>query len=410
MSPLPSTAPVAAQFGERDLDAELAWQHGMAAAGDLGLTAELIPLPSNDPGAWRCALRGDGVEVPHGLGWGKGETARVGALFEALEHHLSLGAPPLETEIALRPFQAGLAGDAALAVVVDGPPQPLACLPYRSLLDGSEIELPLFLSTPNYHQDDALRARFGDGYDYLGVARYAMNNGWAAGTRIDDALVHALNETIERDAMSLLLIEQFLAPNPPRLRVTDPSTLPEPLADLLRRARDLIGAPVWLVDLTTDLGVPAYWAYTPAPAGEPARLRGAGASLSRYYAIERALTELIQLHAITATGTRQVAAPIDFTAPYPPMHRCYLADLAPLLDTAQVIPYADTTAPDTPAGHLDALVGILREHGFTPYARQRYATEHLVVLHVFVPGLERFMVITDGQLVLPGDRGRARIQ
>ncbi|HEY4460559.1 MAG TPA: YcaO-like family protein [Pseudonocardiaceae bacterium] len=410
MSPLPSTAPVATQFGERNLDAELAWQHGMAAADDLGLTAELIPLPSNDPGAWRCALRNNGVEVPHGLGWGKGETARVGALFEALEHHLSLGVPPPESEIALRPFHTSLAGDAALAAVADGPQQPLVCLRYQSLRDNSEIDLPLFLSTPNYHEDDALRARLGDEYDYLGVARYAMNNGWAAGTRTDDALVHALNETIERDAMSLLLVEQFLASIPPRLRITDPSTLPTPLADLLRHARERTGAPVWLVDMTTDLGVPAYWAYAPAPTGEPARLRGAGASLSRYYAIERALTELIQLHAITATGTRYVDAPTDFTAPYPPMHRCYLADLTPLLDTAQVVPYADTTAPDTPAGHLDTLVGILRDRGFTPYARQRYATEHLVVLHVFVPGLERFMVITDGQLVLPGSRGRARTQ
>lgn len=401
------SAPVSAQFGERDHDAELAWRHGLAAADELGLTAELIPLPSNDPGAWRCTLRNDDGEVPHGSGWGKGETARFGALFEALEHHLSLGAPPPQAEISLRPFRAEPAGDAALAAVADGPVRPLACLPYRSLTDNSEIHLPLFLSTPNYHRDDALRARFGDEYDYLGVARYAMNNGWAAGTRIDDALVHALNETIERDAMSLLLIEQFLATNAPRLRVTDPATLPAALAALLNRARERIGAPVWLVDLTTDLGVPAYWAYTPAPAGEPARLRGAGASLSRYYAIERALTELIQLHAITATGTRHVDAPTDFTAPYPPLHRCYLAELRPLLDTALLVPYADTTTPDTPAGHLDALVAILREHGFTPYARQRYVTEHLAVLHVFVPGLERFMVITDGQLVLPGARGSA---
>ncbi|MFF1699998.1 hypothetical protein ACFVXC_41255 [Streptomyces sp. NPDC058257] len=32
-----------------------------------------------------------------------------------------------------------------------------------------------------------------------------------------------------------------------------------------------------------------------------------------------------------------------------------------------------------------------------------------IVLNVLVPGLERFMLIADGQLVLPGPRGRTTL-
>ncbi len=44
------------------------------------------------------------------------------------------------------------------------------------------------------------------------MRRYSVNSGWAAGTTQAEAAVHAINEIIQRDAMSLLLIGRFLAP------------------------------------------------------------------------------------------------------------------------------------------------------------------------------------------------------
>ncbi|MFY0510978.1 hypothetical protein ACOMD4_11350 [Streptomyces anulatus] len=41
--------------------------------------------------------------------------------------------------------------------------------------------------------------------------------------------------------------------------------------------------------------------------------------------------------------------------------------------------------------------------------RHGYLSEHLAVLNVLVPGMERFMLVTNGQVVLPGDCGRARL-
>ncbi|MFY0510977.1 YcaO-like family protein [Streptomyces anulatus] len=142
-----------------------------------------------------------------------------------------------------------------------------------------QVPVPVFLFVPAYLcLDEAVRRAAGDTFDYTAVCRYSVNSGWAAGATPTEAAVHAVNEVIERDAMSLLLIEQFLRPCPPPLRVVDPTTLPAALFALHTRAQERVGGPVSLLEMTTDIGVPAYWAHTPADTpGSPARLRGCGA-------------------------------------------------------------------------------------------------------------------------------------
>jgi len=212
---------------------------------------------------------------------------------------------------------------------------------------------------PDYLDEEAdpLRDSLGDHYDYTGVSRYSCNNGWAAET--------------------------------------------------------ITGQRLYLIDMTTDLGVPAIFAYLPTQDGEPARIRGCGASLSRHYAIARAVSELVQVHLASSLGNIHSAfaamAPVrhDWTTPYPALHACYRSDFSTRLGDAILVPYRDTEAPDTAVGHFDALIDALVRRGFTPLQRDHYVTGNLAVVNIFVPGLERFMLVTDGQVVVPGKRGMA---
>lgn len=97
----------------------------------------------------------------------------------------------------------------------------------------------------------------------------------------------------------------------------------------------------------------------------------------------------------------------DDTLPYPQLHACYLSDFTAALPSAESRPYEATVVPDTPRGHLDRLLAILRKRGFEVYQRDHYVTPDLAVVNVTVPGLERFMLVTDGQVVVPGRRGMA---
>jgi ribosomal protein S12 methylthiotransferase accessory factor len=405
------------QCGERGASLEEAWQHGQAALAELGLTAQIHPIPTTDPGSWRCFLYRAGVPVPNKSGSGKGtsEAARVGALFEALELYLSFDTRRLTEHSSLlgahQLATSPLAAEPAIALLAEGPDRPLACLPYQSLTDGTEHHVPLFVSLPEYLEDGniAVRVAIGDDYDYTTLHRYSNSSGWAAGISPVEAMVHAINEAIERDAASLLVIDQFLTGYPPPLLIIDPATLPDQLTELHELAEARVGRRVWLIDITTELDVPSFWAYTPAPhPGQPARLRGCGTSLSRRYAVERALTELIQIHSAFTYEAHLMPEHLDNRS-YPPLHRCYLADLAPHLPNATLIPFADTPTPTTPQDHLDSLLQRLHDHELTAYTCRQHTSDHLAVLHVLTPGLERFLTVTDGVVVLPGPRGRARL-
>lgn len=411
----------ATQAGEREGSLADAFRNGIAAARSLGFEAHLRPVLEGDPGVWTCELRKGGTPVPDGFGLGKGssEAARVGALFEALEHYVS-EKDFLDTGLVRNVRAHSIAGgdgplqrDQAVQLLRELDDEPLACLEYEDLGSGAEVLVPLFLSSPGYVDADAsFRTALGDTFDYTVVGRYSSNNGFASGVTALEATVHALNEVVERDAFSLLLLGQFLHRRRRPLRLVDRRTLPDGLAKLAAAADDVTGQTVHLIDMTTDISVPVFLAYVPPEKGEPARVRGCGASLSSEYAAYRALTELVQGQtAVQLENTQddfpalKLARP-DNTLPYPAIHACRQADLTAFLPKADLVAFAATTSPETPEAHLGELLRRLFDKGY-PVLRRKIATpEGLAVVNTLVPGLERFMFVTDGVLVIPGHRGR----
>jgi ribosomal protein S12 methylthiotransferase accessory factor len=243
--------------------------------------------------------------------------------------------------------------------------------------------------------------------------RYSCNSGSAVGVTLGEALLHALNETIERDALSLFLVRAFLCGADLRPTVIDPATLPRDLTCAYSAAERLTGSPVHLLDITSDLGVPTMLAYT-APTAHHRHRRGVGTSLSASHAAWRALTELVQ----TTVGERLAwsGAPLRDEpaglAGYPELRACVRFDLTGHLHHARTVPHSYAGGvPDHPRDQLRELVSILAAHGHVPYRRVVAALPgEIVAVHAIVPGLERFMLITDGNLVLPGPRGHALVR
>ncbi|WP_285706804.1 YcaO-like family protein [Microtetraspora sp. NBRC 16547] len=391
-----------------------------AALGELGLEPELTDLGrGRDPTAWACRLlTHDGDVPPMALGTGKGrrEEARVGALFEALEHYLTGPAvfdPATVELVEAAEITAGpLRDEASMVLLARTPAERVACLRYRPLGGGPGTPVPLFLSAPWYVETHAgrLREQAGDACDYANLMRYSCNSGSAIGVTADEALLHALNETIERDALSLLLLRAFLGAADFRPAVIDPATLPTELERVHAATEQLIGSPVYLLDIVSDVGVPTTLAYAAPTLSRPHR-RGVGTSLSPAYAAWRALTELLQstlaetLPWSDATHRGELAG----LAGYPELYACGRFDLIDHLRSARTVPFiSDGWVPEHPRRQLRELSALLTVHGYTPYWRTvATVTEEITAVHVIVPGLERFMLITDGNLVLPGPRGQA---
>ena len=358
---------------ERGLPLDTALARGLAAAGELGLTPRFTPLLDADPGSWQCLLGSPGVGRPAATGLGRGDraTARVGALFEALEHYLS-GLDGLRNrQVRLRDAHevahGPLASDPFIAELAEGPARELGCVRYEALDGSAEVDVPVFLTIPEYRgeQGESARLTVEDFYDYSAAGLCVEATGWAAGSYAAEALVHAVNEAVERDALAQLVADQLAGEHVQPLRVVDPTTLPEDLADLMTDASNRCGRQVHLIDMTSDLDVPAFYAVQ-EPGGSAA---GSAAALSSRVAAGRALTELIQVQ--TATDDR------------------VLPDLGCRLNDAVEVGFVPGYGPTTPRQHLDVLMELLHGKGFTPYAREQYTTRNLAVVNVFVPGLDR---------------------
>ncbi|GAA5038396.1 ribosomal protein S12 methylthiotransferase accessory factor [Thermocatellispora tengchongensis] len=401
---------------ERVVPLEEAERRARLALAALGLRPELTAHRRDgvEPTAWSCRLVGAGGETaPAGIGMGKGgdQEARVGALFEALEHHLTGPASLRPDRIVLCPgreLAAGPLADDATAPLLAAL-GPLACHPYAPTAGrggtAAALPLPLFLSSPWYVDDPEARAAAGDPCDYTHLARYSSNSGSAIGVTEPEALLHALNEAVERDAFSLLLVHAFLRPGGFAPPVVDPATLPARLARAHRRAEHLTGGPVHLLDITTDLGVPTYMAYAPPTPHHPHR-RGAGTSLSPRYAAWRALAEFVQ--GVLARPEARERAVLDGLAAHPALLACGRFDLTRHLARARPIPFPPAEEPPgPPAAQLRRLTRLLTAAGHPPYHRVTAALPGgITAVHAHVLGLERFMLVTDGMLVLPGARAR----
>lgn len=410
----------------------------------LGWRSRYRMLDEGEPTAAQCELwYPDGTEVPYGLGSGKGLSgpARVGAQYEAVEHAFS---GPMTAEflpVQVRAAADLLAGpfgvDRAVGDLARQPDSLVACLRYPALDGGPPIDVPLSLWAPWYPVPTAgmldYRSRLGDTADYRSMLSYTVNTGCAIGATRDEALLHALNEWAERDAFSLFLLRSVYdrGPMPPRV---PRNALPGFLRELLDRAAAVVGGPVVLLDLTTDLRVPVVMAYAPTLAGGSARYYALGASLSGETAVERAVTEFVQGELLARVVAEHRDAPPADDRPaerptfdgvvaehniasavrarlagHPRLLACAQLDFAHRIDEAPpaaILP--ETVPPGTPvARQRAAVVERIAAAGHRVAAHTiRVLTHGTTVVQVQCPGLERFHLITKGHLALPGRRGR----
>lgn len=118
----------------------------------------------------------------------------------------------------------------------------------------------------------------------------ADSNGNAAGASMEDAVLQAMLELVERDAVALWWYNRTPMPG------VDLGAFGDPWVDELRAAYAGIGREVWVLDITSDLGIPTVAAVSRrTDADREDIMFGFGAHLDPRVALRQALTELNQL-------------------------------------------------------------------------------------------------------------------
>jgi ribosomal protein S12 methylthiotransferase accessory factor len=290
-----------------------------------------------------------------------------------------------------------------------GPDHRLPCARFSSIPSGGEpLWYPLFLTDPTYH----VHPIPGDDLTLSSFLRYSSGSGAAAGVSLSEALVHGMLELIERDGTSLSFIDWFVTRQAgPRLLPR--RLLPPRLQHLVRQADEELGAETLVVETTSELGIPSFLATT--------RTRnltfhpfGAGASLVPAYAIERALTELLQFKRL-GNAVRQAAERervLGQLRRWPPLVRCVELDMEALLEEGRG---SSITSLDGNPGELDGtsvddclrtLLTLLRSRGLHCYYRPTTEPDaKAICVIVLIPGIERFEMVRRVGPITPTGRG-----
>jgi ribosomal protein S12 methylthiotransferase accessory factor len=220
---------------------------------------------------------------------------------------------------------------------------------------------------------------------YSGPAAFhADSNGFAAGNTVEEAIVQGFLELVERDSYAIWWYNRLQRPEVD-LSQFDDSYVRDLQSQLAESGRRL-----WVLDITSDLGVPTYVAILHWMQNGQENIEfGSGAHFDKRIALLRALTELNQFLSIglMGGGTGEKAS-LDGINPLVLRDHPFLTPggkpLAPAAD-AKPVPLHNTRE------QVDACVDIARRagHDFLVLNQSR-PDVGVSVVRVIVPGLRHF--------------------
>jgi ribosomal protein S12 methylthiotransferase accessory factor len=261
----------------------------------------------------------------------------------------------------------------------DGPDpgQPFLWIEGNDLMGGGQRWLPFEIVHANYAHPEPPRSG----------AWPATTNGLASGNTADEAVLHALMEVIERDAVTLWRLRPDAWGDATALR---PETVDDSAARGLLDRLEAAGIEVAVWDATSDTGTPCFLALIHDPSGTGAAEIGAGAHPSPAIALIRALTEAVQVRGTFIAGAREDIPDEDYTPAAIATRRetatGILRSLRPRRDFGAILDIETDTFADDIERALDGL----RAVGVTQTVCVAIGKPALPfpVVRVVVPGLE----------------------
>jgi ribosomal protein S12 methylthiotransferase accessory factor len=209
------------------------------------------------------------------------------------------------------------------------------------------------------------------------------SNGCAAGNTLEEAIVQGFLELVERDAYAIWWYNQV------QRAELDLDQFDDSYVRDLRTQFADFGRKVWVLDVTSDLGVPTYVAIMHWMADGHENIEfGSGAHFDRRIALLRALTELNQFLAIGMMGGSRGDKPtLDGVTPLRLESYPFLIPAEkPLVPAAPGLKLAGNSR-----GQVEACVEIAREAGYDFLVLDQTRPDVGVsVARVIVPGLRHF--------------------
>ncbi|WP_327327141.1 TOMM precursor leader peptide-binding protein [Streptomyces sp. NBC_01210] len=213
----------------------------------------------------------------------------------------------------------------------------------------------------------------------------ADSNGNAAGSSLEDAILQGFFELVERDSVALWWYNRTSQP------AVDLDSFPDPWIDGMRAEYSLLKREFWVLDLTSDLGIPSMAAIsrrTDKP--EEDIMFGFGCHFDPDIALRRALTEMNQLlPAVLEAPAEDDFALLDWCTRRTLANQPYLGP-DPTVPAKRRTEYGYTLRPDL-LDDVHAAEQLVRAHGMELLVLDQTRPDlELPAVKVLVPGLRHF--------------------
>jgi ribosomal protein S12 methylthiotransferase accessory factor len=219
----------------------------------------------------------------------------------------------------------------------------------------------------------------------------ACSNGCAAGNTLEEAILQGFLELVERDGVALWWYNRVRRP------AVDLDSFGEPYLDRLRAFLQNHGRELWVIDLTTDLGIPVFASISRRTDGPSEQIMpGFGAHLDPKVALLRAVTEMNQMLSSPLLGLPEKGAEKEPVDP----ETAHWLKTATIADHPYLVPadgpqrsaasYPQTWSDDV-ADDIRACQALVERAGMEMLVLDQTRPEvGLPVAKVIVPGLRHF--------------------
>lgn len=339
----------------------------------------------------------DGKKEIYASGKGFGDQALLSGLYEAIEHYIyqNLNLAPLFMGInEIITSHRRLKELYPLAIIYKKSTNVKIKVARFHQIDryGSYIYYPLAMFSPEEYF-------FGE---FSKLSRYKTNSGFAVGIDQTEAAIHAINELVERDALSQHLKEYFLFGQRSNSFYVDKRTLPEKIKKLIDEIEETLNGTIFLIDVTRHKGLYSFFSFCRI-AGKRIPFKGSGASSESDSAVSRALLEVLQHFHLydTDDALRDLIFEKKLQI-IPKYHQLFLCEYE---NNMKEIPYENKSSKlKDPESLLGYQLEVLSNKNLSAYMLELYSNTNIHCVKIVIPGFDNFQMVHTGVFVLPNNK------
>ena len=365
-----------------------------------------------------CLMNSHTLKIAfRGAGSGLEQEAKVKAIYEAIEDSLLYQTLSYLNENLISMFSTQsspsthfLQQNELLPAVLNEEAflkNPYPWLKLEKLHSSSEvIYYPLSLVFPHAsHIDD-----FNKYVDQHPISQMANSTGLAMGATAAEALIHGINDWIERDAYGLFLLSTIIKNNKPARCLLKP-TLPDNIQKNIAVIENTYNDELMVIDITSNFTIPAFFvSFTKQ--NVPVQPSGLGASLCREDALQQALLEALQardrFNSNTISARRKT---LRYYKKYPLLLKAFQCDLNKLRDAGCInnISWNEIISHQVNKdlnNQIGLMLTILASFGVDIYHTILFQESNgLTLTYVLLSGVETFGMMREGIFVPIKKRG-----